>query len=379
MRRRPAVPPRIALVTTACVVAVCSPCPRADAAGTVGCGVVATSVKLGADLDCPGQHGLMVGADNITIDLGGHTLKGDGTPFKFGIDNGAGHAGVTVKNGTIAQFAIGVYLQNASGNVVSGVTVRDCDTGINATGTSSGNKIQHVVLVQLGISGIDFDSDVDGNMITLSTIVGASTAGIEIDGANNVVSKTTVSSSGVGILLTAEAGGNLLTANTVSASVLEGIVLVGAGMVDNKVVSNRVEKNRVEGSGADGIRLANADLGTVSRNVVVGSHANGVRIGEDSDGNTVAKNVAIGNAGSGIFVTSDCEQSLITSNTTSRNYNHGIDVDDTNATTRVGKNTATLNRLKGIEADPDVTDLGGNKARLNGDPEQCSVAVFACD
>ena len=50
-------------------------------ANHVQCGdVITQGTTLDSDLiDCPGD-GLVIGADNITLDLNGHTVDGDGDP-----------------------------------------------------------------------------------------------------------------------------------------------------------------------------------------------------------------------------------------------------------------------------------------------------------
>src|SRR4051812_21206586 len=57
--------------------------PGAQAAKPVhvGCGETVTKdTKLANDLiDCPNE-GIIIGADNITLDLNGHTVDGDGVP-----------------------------------------------------------------------------------------------------------------------------------------------------------------------------------------------------------------------------------------------------------------------------------------------------------
>ena len=49
----------------------------------VSCGeVITVDTKLANDVvDCP-RHGLIVGAAGITLDLNGHTIDGDDTPFE---------------------------------------------------------------------------------------------------------------------------------------------------------------------------------------------------------------------------------------------------------------------------------------------------------
>src|SRR5690242_13975220 len=51
-------------------------------ASALHCGdVITVNTRLSSDLvNCP-DNGLVIGADNITLDLNGHVIDGDGTPF----------------------------------------------------------------------------------------------------------------------------------------------------------------------------------------------------------------------------------------------------------------------------------------------------------
>ncbi|MCB9687393.1 MAG: right-handed parallel beta-helix repeat-containing protein [Alphaproteobacteria bacterium] len=85
-------------------------------AQALSCGaVVTTDVLLTQDLvGCTGD-GLVVGADGITVDLGGHTISGTRGRRTAGIRLD-GVDRVHVQGGTIASFDLGIYV-NASTNV----------------------------------------------------------------------------------------------------------------------------------------------------------------------------------------------------------------------------------------------------------------------
>jgi hypothetical protein len=79
------------------------------------CGdTITTSIRLRTDLICLGD-GLIVGADDIVIDLGGHTVMADraGAPDSVGIEDGERHRNVTIRNGTIRNFTVGVRLNGS--------------------------------------------------------------------------------------------------------------------------------------------------------------------------------------------------------------------------------------------------------------------------
>jgi parallel beta-helix repeat protein len=102
------------------------------AAKKVTCGqVIIENTKVSNDLkNCSGD-GLVIGADDITLNLNGHTIDGDDD----GNDNGIviqNHDGVTVKNGTVQQFAEGVVVGSSSSNdlIQKIVSQRNSDVGV---------------------------------------------------------------------------------------------------------------------------------------------------------------------------------------------------------------------------------------------------------
>ena len=64
------------------VVAVVAGASMAQTGG-LSCGdTVTVDTTLDSDLIGCRSNGLVIGADNITLDLNGHTISGDGKPFK---------------------------------------------------------------------------------------------------------------------------------------------------------------------------------------------------------------------------------------------------------------------------------------------------------
>ena len=89
-------------------------------ASHVSCGdTITADTTLDSDLvDCP-NNGIVIGADDITLDLNGHTIDGDGKPLPacdpereicdVGVLND-GHDGVTVRDGSVREFDSGVLV-----------------------------------------------------------------------------------------------------------------------------------------------------------------------------------------------------------------------------------------------------------------------------
>ena len=94
---------------------------------------VTQSFTVANDLTCTGD-GLIVAADNVTVDLGGHTLTGPGMgpqtwPLpqldSVGVRAGS-HTGVTIRNGKTTAFSTGIYfLDMRSSSIESVRTLRN--------------------------------------------------------------------------------------------------------------------------------------------------------------------------------------------------------------------------------------------------------------
>ena len=101
-------------------------------ANHVSCGdEITADTTLDSDLvDCP-NNGIVIGADDITLDLNGHRIDGDGTKFAdcpkdefcdFGVLN-VGHDGVSVKKGSVRDFFnAGVLIGSVRDNRVMDVS-----------------------------------------------------------------------------------------------------------------------------------------------------------------------------------------------------------------------------------------------------------------
>jgi hypothetical protein len=108
------------------LVAVCLALSAGQAsANHVGCGdtITADTTLDGDLLDCP-SNGILIGADGISLDLNGHTIEGDGEltedcpegePCDLGVLSD-GHAGVTIRDGSVRGFAVAAIIGGAPDN-----------------------------------------------------------------------------------------------------------------------------------------------------------------------------------------------------------------------------------------------------------------------
>lgn len=279
---------------------------------------ISADTTLGADLVCEQGPALLVVADGVILDLGGHTVEGGA---RFGSD-GPGIllrnvSGCTVRNGTVQKFEAGVAVEGGGGNVIEGLTVQDnlgtpdSDYGdgivLNATRE---NVVRGNVVRRNGpFSGISLGRGAAGNEVSENTVTdnnmshvpfpdaGRQTMGIRVEGP--------------------EASHNRVIANTVTRSGCDGIVVlatcdtpgdeppcVGTPPNEhNEIAGNTSSSNGTSGRGC-GIRLFSMPLpmppihNTVHDNVCDDNTSYGVALDGlplRSPGNRAYNNRARGN------------------------------------------------------------------------------------
>lgn len=275
-----------ATVAASAPVAVLAATPAsAQNASPLQCGsVVTTDVRLDHDLvDCP-ENGLVVGASNITIDLGGHTIDGLG-PFNSlsGVYNEI-YVGVTVRNGEITEFSRGV-------EAYQGHDGRYIRLDVSAT-----------------IEGISL-TDADGSIVERSALHG-NREGLFMRDSDRV---------------------------RVSRSTFVGNVANGASDVDS--TGNQYERNEFRENGFDGLDTSRGHDAFIQQNVFVANGIDGLNAGAGSDRVRVLRNVAEGNDGFGITV--DGDAAFFARNTARDNTGVGILAFDD--ATDGGRNRATGN------------------------------------
>jgi parallel beta-helix repeat protein len=260
--------PRCSLV--AAIVAALFAVTAAPAyASHVACGsLITTDTTLDSNVGpCIGDA-LIVAADGVTLDLGGHTVSGAGTGAGVRV---ARHTGVEVMNGTSEGFDTGLVLDEADRHHIWSLILRDnLRQGITVAG-SDANVIEKNSIL-----------DNDGDAIRLGLSDG------------NVVRKNVAVGNVFGIGVADGSDGNLVEKNSVSATDVFGIA------VFSNSTNNRVEKNDVVGTLlGDGIIVASDSSGTrITKNVASGNADDGIDV--ENQTTTVTANTANGNADLGI-------------------------------------------------------------------------------
>jgi large repetitive protein len=395
---------RVGVLCAMLVLAVCVvPGSGQALASSVSCGAtITTNTKLDSDLtNCP-SNGIVIGADNITLDLNGHTVGGDGVPADpadsciddgvcdLGISNSAGHVGVTIKGGSVSGFDEGLFVRGNE-NRIQGIATANNSTFGLLLGDSTRSRIDHNSSVDDGVSGIlmfdSSDSRIDHNSVAGTTgyampVFGSSHNGIE----QNVLRDDQH-----GILLESSdahegSNDNEIRANRIShgGSIeiahssdnrVEENDLTDSGMLLGDAQHTRVSDNSVRDWHGFGIILDGADDSLLVRNSVTGGDGPAIFVTSlesqgTSDRNVISHNVARSRFSDGILVNGDATATLLERNTANGNGHDGIEVSA--AGTTLTHNTANFNQELGIEAVAGVIDGGGNRARGNGNPLECT-------
>jgi parallel beta-helix repeat protein len=389
----------ISVVTSLAVLLAAAPAGAAPLA----CGdVITKDTTLHADLvACPGD-GLVIGADGITLDLNGHSIEGTGIgggtdivygDTRNGVDNTSGHSAVTVENGEVTRFEVGVKLYEADSNHLTGLELHETNAGVLPL-ESDANLIDFNNSYANGYGFYIYESD--RNAVVDNQLTANAFGMYPVESSDNRIERNTIEASQfLGMQVTDESNRNVIRDNVIHYSRSVGLLVSDSTdnlVEDNRLTDHAVEgiifaqtertlarRNRISSSGPDpsapaplaGIWLAshNNDI-ALKRNSVSG-YPTGIRLQGVFTGLVVARNQVVRNAGDGIF-SEEGVAGLIDRNFAYRNGDDGIDVRD--AGMKVSRNLAYSNGDYGIEAVPGA-DGGGNRAWDNGNPAQCLNVV----
>jgi parallel beta-helix repeat protein len=336
--------------------------------------------------NCP-SNGIVVGADDVTLDLNYHTIDGDGTAvadcdtLKERCDVGVdieGHDGVTVVNGSVREFEDGVVARTArhtrllgissSSNHIEAMVVSLSDRSVvrNSSGIGSTNDIGDGILVVLSDGVRIVHSSFRGNGI------GGHGVGIDVfDSTHMLIAGNRLSGNkGAGILL--DGDDNRVSRNRSVRDEEVGIWVLAAN--GNVISGNRVVGLRQQGEVA-AIQVTGGDHNVLARNSVRHSEEDAIGVAGSviAEANVVRHNHVRGAGGDGVHVAAKAKQTLLRGNRVGHAGDDGLDVD--RRATKLTKNRAVRNADLGIEAVRGVIDGGGNKASGNGDPRQCTHVV----
>ena len=219
---------------------------------TAACGqVVEGLVELNSNLNCSGD-GLIVGGDDTTIRLNGHTIMGPGPDSsKVGVSVG-NQDGVRIEGpGTIEQFQAGVLASGAEGTMISEMILENNQIAIFSTGTEGLQAMQ--------------------NIITRNSIGMASHSSNGLELRENLLTGNVLA--GITFVATGE---SLVSTNNVIES--ENGIFVDPQSSDNRIESNNVLRNKVDLNNANGL-ATNVNQNGFSDNNCQISNPSGLCIG----------------------------------------------------------------------------------------------------
>ncbi len=360
---------------------------------SVRCGAVVTkSTRLTADVGpCPAV-GIIVAADDVTLDLNGHKVTGNprargGGPDAAGVLLREVH-GSTVRNGTVKRFDAGVVVQGGSSNTVRAIIARNnrnyrlvtgrnalpedidpetgpfCDLGdgIAVIGSNENTLVANVVAGNGPYSGVALIEQSNRNTLADNTVADNDLLNQPPSGEHGTICGGESSQIGplgrwtqdVGVRIEGPgAQHNVVRGNRIVRNSLAG-VMVTAFVTDfpmanngfNQIVGNSISKT--------GLRTHELnDFGDEYRSSGIYLHNSGSSHVSLSYGNTVAGNNSSHNFGGGIEVLGPFPGSgqvgvggnVIVSNTANHNVLDGLILAEGTVDTTVSQNTAHDNGL----------------------------------
>lgn len=256
------------------------------AADDVECGdIITTSTALTHDLVCDGTtDGLVIGANDITLDLKGFTISGPGSSaFGSGV-RAAQRGNVTITNGTITGFRSGVVLDQTVDSAVTKIVAQANDQGINLAGGAR-ILVSRNTATANDRDGIRLGGTVDAH-VTQNTALD-NTWGISVSAASGALIDRNIvtGSEGVGLAAFDAATGTTFAQNKVSGGSGHGISVHG-GSTSTLVLQNQTWSN--SGDGIFTLGTTTVTKNTSTYNGLLGINAGSGAI--DGGGNRAAGN-----------------------------------------------------------------------------------------
>jgi len=278
-----------------------------------------------------------------------------------------GHNGVTVRHGSVREFRFGLFVGRARHNRVLRISSsRNLDFGFFIARSARS-------LVRRSSSHDNVAPEGDGMGLFVSHRIRIRHSsfrrnpgpGIHVaDSTGNLIKGNAFSRNRPGILM--EADRNRVRRNR---------LIRGAGFLVGTGNRNVIARNHVSRA-MDSIAIEKGRGNLVAHNVVVRARGAGIRLGIERNPsiggahNVVRRNRVRRSGDDGFLVAGKDRHSLLRRNIAVGARDDGFDIES--RSTKLRSNRAFRNGDLGIEAVFSVIDRGGNVARHNGDPRQCT-------
>jgi parallel beta-helix repeat protein len=199
------------------------PKPTPSAAVTVSCGEsIVTDLEIANDLVCAGD-GLIIDADEITIDLNGHVITGSGTGNGITV---RARQNVVIHGGTIMNFVTGIFVANSSHVLIKETRLTQNREGVFLNG-SSDNVVKENEVWNNQLRGIMLRPTLSGAIST-----------------RNQVDENTLRENPSGILVFGQPG-NTFKDNSITGSSVAAFDFTGGGASGNLIIENLLETSAV--------------------------------------------------------------------------------------------------------------------------------------
>ena len=301
----------------------------------------------------------------VTLDLGGHTITGDGTGVALFVTNTA--YGTTIKNGSIQNCNNGIYILDATQLTLSGINISLCQNyGIFAEAPLFGGGgifMDHVVVRESANDGI-YMTQYGTTKIVDSLVVFTGASGLHIDGyfdfiADNV---TIVGCTDFGFLVTdvVQPSNLLLFNRCVAESSGQAGFKIEVVSVDGVTFVQYIDCKSV-GSNGNGFELISlgGDMRSIEYYGCEAKTNGGTGFFTDSAGNPFTVRMvtyenciahfgspASGGNGDGFYI--DGEYFIVKSCQAVENYGSGINLSPLSLNVKVLENLVSSNNVFGI-------------------------------
>ena len=229
---------------------------------SISCGqVIEESVVLTSNLNCK-SDGLLVGGDDITIDLNGFSVTGPSeNSSKIGVML-TNTENVTVRGpGTISEFQAGILSTGGANNSISEIDFSDNHVGVFVT-SSTDSTIEDNRLTNNSIGIVAYsssNSSIDTNLLKSNELGGTAL----VDSDNNDIYLNTVKDSLNGIFIDAQSQDNNATFNNLAQG--NEIDINNANGLPTNINNNEYKDNNCSVSLPNGL-CHGSDLPNVNSN-----------------------------------------------------------------------------------------------------------------
>ncbi len=239
--------------------AAASPTPESACTTLTAAGTYQLTKNLTVHGSC-----FVIAGSNIALDLGKHSISGDGTGSAI-TDNGTNFSQIVIANGKISNFLIGIDLTSSSEVSVDSVT-------------SSGNSADGI-----DVGGIDLGGD---SLLDAAKITGNKGAGVIAGGDSLVFSSTISNNGGDG----ADVGGD----SGVDDSKIQGN---GGNGISSDSGDNLINGVTASNNAGDGIAISGEETLVTA---TTASHNKGDGIDLSAEFDSIALTTANSNGGDGV-------------------------------------------------------------------------------